>query len=280
MSSAPGNLAVSNIAWESEEEVAVAALLQELAVHRVEIAPTKVFRDPLSAEDSEVEGYRRFWSDRGIDVVAFQSLLFGRPDLQLFGAEEVRKETAQHLAGFLRLAGRLRASRLVFGSPKNRVAPKGMTAEEADGIAIDFFRELAEIALENGTRLCIEPNPVQYGCNWVVNASEGISLVERVGHPGFGLHLDSAGMAMAGDDISASIFGGRDVLSHFHVSAPQLGPIETSVVDHSSAAAALSGIRYAGTISIEMRSGGPGTNLDRVRSAVETTRSSYGLADA
>jgi D-psicose/D-tagatose/L-ribulose 3-epimerase len=268
-------LAVSNIAWPADEEREVAAALAELGVRHVEIAPTKTFLDPLDVSEAELDAYQTRWADHGIDVVAFQSMLFGRLDLELFGTEEVRRSTIDYLEPFIRLAGRLGATALVFGSPKNRRVPTGMTDVEASDIAISFFDELGAMSADHGTVFCIEPNPPQYECNFVTTASAGADLVRAVDNPGFRLHLDSAGMTLAGDRVGDAVRSSADVLHHFHVSAPNLGEIETDVVQHAAAAEALREVGFPGYISIEMRPGRPGEAVDRVRRAVAIARDEY-----
>ena len=272
------SLAVSNIAWAPDEELAMARLLEELAVTEVELAPTKVFPDPLAVTDTALKTHLAIWSDHGIRVRAFQSLLFGHADLALFGEPESRAAMSSRVEGFIELAGRMGATALVFGSPRNRRVPEGMGSAEADDIAVEFFGRLGAVASRNGTWLCIEPNPTAYDCNYVTDAAAGRLLVERVGVQGFGLHLDAAGMALAGDDPGESIRSSAHVLRHFHVSAPQLGEIEQEVVDHAAAAAALEAVGFDGAVSIEMRSGQPGENEHRVRSAVAIARRHYGRA--
>ncbi|GAA4355552.1 sugar phosphate isomerase/epimerase family protein [Angustibacter luteus] len=268
-------LAVSNIAWEAAEEPIVAAELARLGVQAVEVAPTKVFADPLRVSDAEVAGYRQFWADHGVRVVAFQSMLFGHPELTVFDGAQTRAATTAHLVGFLDLAERLDAGVLVFGSPRNRRVPDAMTAEQVDDIAVAFFSDLGREAAERGVLLCIEPNPPAYDCNFVTTAGEGAALVAAVDSPGFGLHLDAAGMTLAGDDVHAAITAAPG-LRHFHVSAPQLGEPEEDVVDHASAARALGEVGYAHHVSIEMRSVPGGDTVDRVARAVGLARRHYG----
>lgn len=268
-------LAVSNIAWPAEEEEAVIGALRTLRVGQVELAPTKVFPDPLNVSDEELHRYQQTWADHGIEVVAFQSMLFGRPDLTVFNGADTRRATLEHLTGFLRLARRFGAETLVFGSPKNRVVPAEMPSTQAMDIAVEFFRELGQRAAELGTCLVLEPNPSAYGCNFVTTAAEGIALVDAVDNSGFQLHLDVAGMTLAGDDVRASIRNAGTRLRHFHISAPQLGAIEDEVVDHAAAADALEASGYDATVSIEMRPGPDGGAVDRVSNAVTVARRYY-----
>lgn len=268
-------LAVSNIAWPADEEADVAAGLREAKIDAVELAPTKIFTDPLATSAGERADYLAFWADHGIDVVAFQSMLFGRLDLTLFDDPSVTASTVDYLSRFIELAGQLGAGVLVFGSPKNRRVPEGMTPDEATAIAVEVFGKLGDVASDNGTLFCIEPNPVAYDCNFVTDAASGLELVRAVDRPGFGLHLDAAGMTLAGDDIGASIRAAGPLLRHFHASAPYLGALETEAVDHAAAAAALRDIDYSGIVSIEMRPGEPGEGTDRAVAAVELARTFY-----
>ena len=271
-------IAVSNIAWAPDEETSVANALQALGVRSVEIAPTKCFSEPTTTSASERATYARFWAQRDIEIVAFQSMLFGRPELQVFGSVGTRAETIEVLSRFIELAGELGAGRLVFGSPKNRIIPEGMSALEAADLATDFFTTLGSVAVDNNTLFCVEPNPTDYGCNFITNAAAGLALVTAVDNPGFGLHLDAAGMTLAGDDVAVSIRDAGPRLAHFHASAPQLGPLENVIVDHARAARALQEIEYGGHVSIEMRPGAPGDAASDVSAAVLLARSEYSRA--
>lgn len=267
-------LAVSNIAWDQSEEAVIADALLELGVADVEIAPTKIWPQPLKASLQEIHAYGRFWKSKGFSITSFQSLLFGRPDLTIFDSADKRREGIDYLDAIMQMASILGAGPLVYGSPKNRL--KGdLPYEEAQSIAIDYFEELAARAVHHGVILCLEPNPTTYGCDFVTTAAEGLALVEQVNSPGFRLHLDAAGMTLAGDDIEASVKAAAVVLAHCHISEPFLGQVGPGKVDHVVFARALLSIDYQRHVSIEMKAE-PGSNLDRVKQAVNFVKQSYG----
>jgi len=268
-------LAISNIAWTNSEEPTIAKRLQELGVTKVEIAPTKRWEDPTNASPEEVKEYVDWWKSFGIDIYSFQSLHFARPDLKLFESAELRDEMLSYTAEFLRLAGDMGVKRLVFGSPKSRQRGE-LSIEEANTIARDFFMKLGSVAEKYDTILCIEPNAPQYNCDFMTNAKEGADVVRAVGSKGVGLHLDTACMALAGDDLGASIRENADILEHFHVSAPMLDRVfDRDDVDYRGAAQALRDIEYNKVISIEMRPGDEGENLARVEDAIQFVRSVF-----
>lgn len=269
-------LVVSNIAWTNEEEPAVAKLLQELGVRYVEIAPTKKWNDPtVEATDSAINQYKDFWKGFDIEIVAFQSMLFNRPDLKLFAGDDLRAEALDYLIKFIKLAPRFGAGIMVFGSPKNR--QKGeLSDQEALAIAGKFFSELGEVAEANSIRFCIEPNPPEYACDFITSARQGIELVRAINSPGFGLHLDIAGMTLAGNDIGESIMQAGSLLKHFHISAPYLEPVEDrNDVAYRQSAKALKQIGYEHFVSIEMKPQTVGDNLERVKKAVQFAQSVY-----
>ena len=244
-------LAISNIAWPAGQDAAVASLLHAYGVEGVELALTKIWPEPLAASASEVRAYRDGWERQGIRIAALQALLFGKPHLTLFDGESQRRQTLDYLIGMIERAGQLGARALVFGSPKNRQRGRRTIAEAWD-IAVPFFRELGRTARRHGVYLCLEPNPREYGCDFVTCVAEGIELVNAVTEEGFALHLDTAALTLAGDPPTDSITAAMKHCRHFHVSEPFLVEVGSAKVPHTECARALHNNGYPGWISIEM----------------------------
>ena len=272
-------LAISNIAWEPEEDNAVITLMQQYGVTGVEIAPTKIWPDPVSASDNEIRDTARRWQQQGITISSMQALLFGHPELLLFADPATRQQTLDYLAGIIRVGGLLGAGALVFGSPKNRRVGD-MPRQQAHSIAVDFFGAAGEIAQQHGCRLCIEPNPTDYGCDFVTDSQQARELVAQVNHPGFGLHLDAAGMVMSGEDITQQIKLSADELCHFHISEVNLDPVGGGSVDHRQFGDALDRAGYNNWYAIEMRASGPGRNLAAIESSLQYVSRIYSRRQA
>lgn len=265
--------AISNIAWDPAEDEAVAALMQRYGVRGLEIAPAKVHNPPVEASTDEIRDYRRRWEDRGISLCAMQALLFGAPYTAIFEGEELRNTMLDYLAQVFAMAGQLGATSLVFGSPKNRKRGN-MEYDAAFAGAVTFFREAGRRAADHGVVLCIEPNPAYYECDFVQTSAEGMALVEAVDHPGFGLHLDAAGMALSKENIAESLERCAGKFRHFHVSEKDLAGIGAGSVDHAAVGAALKKSGYDGWISMEMRPG-EGSALGRIEQAFEIATQYY-----
>jgi D-psicose/D-tagatose/L-ribulose 3-epimerase len=265
-------LAISSIAWTPAEETAAADLLVAQGVPGVELVPTRLGAgSPLDITPAQVSNVRAFWHSRGIEIAAMQALLFGRPELRIFD-DASRPRTLEYLRAIIRLGGALGARALVFGAPKNRERG-ALPLAQAWPIAVEFFGALGEEARAAGTCLCIEPNPVQYGADFCTDSVQALALVQEVGSPGFGLHLDSACALLAGEDFPARIAASAPVLRHLHLSEPQLAPVAPGgTADIPAIAAALRAIDYQGFMSIEMKAALEGSNLGRVEQALQHVR--------
>lgn len=268
--------AFSALAWEPADDAAAGRILKDEGVDGVELVPTKIWDDIATVPASEAARVRKQWEDLRLPVVALQALLFGRPDLQLFGSDEQVAALRAHLLGVAELGARLGARALVLGAPGNR-RRGSLQREVAFERAAEVLRPVAEKAAEWGTCLCIEPNPEQYGADFVVNAAEGLSLVQAVDSAGFRLHLDTACMTLAQDDLAHSVVNAGAVLQHVHASEPDLAPVQpaSSAVDHDRAAGALHRGGYRGFVSVEMRPAADDV-LGGIRAAARQAVAVYG----
>jgi D-psicose/D-tagatose/L-ribulose 3-epimerase len=267
-------LCISNIAWDADEDDAIAAVLRARGVEGIEIAPTKIWSRPDNTTDAESAACRALWQKRGMAIAAMQALLFGHPELTVFGDPPTREQTLCYLARMAALGGSLGVAVLVFGSPKNRAVGR-LEPERALPIAIEFFRRAGEAAQNAGVQLAIEPNPPQYGCDFIRTVKEAVDLVSRVDHPGFRLHLDASAMILNGEDADAAIEEARPWMAHFHISDPHLGIPGSHAVAHRRIAEALRRSGWNRWVSIEMRSGQAKSDQTAIESAVQFAREVY-----
>jgi sugar phosphate isomerase/epimerase len=244
-------LAFSNIAWSPHDQPQVLELLQGHGVAGIEVAPTKVWPDWQGATAQAAAQFGNRMRESGFEIPALQAVLFGRPEARLFDADG---ETAliAHLTHVAELAASMGAGNVVLGAPKQRQRGN-LSYDEAMERAAGVLHELAERFDGFGTCLCIEPNPRRYDCDFIVNADEGAELVRRVGHRGFGLHLDAAAMFLEGDELPEVWRRVGALVRHFHISEPDLGDFRAPQVPHGVNLGFLEQIEYGGWCSVEMR---------------------------
>jgi sugar phosphate isomerase/epimerase len=270
------SLAASNIAWEPAEDDAVAKVLRGAGFTGVEIAPTKRWESPIEATKREIADYKAEWTKRGLGIVALQSLLYGRPDLQLFGTQVVRRALREYMIALIEMGSGLGARALVFGSPKNRKRG-AMKIEEATEIASEFFREVGAVATSRGCVVCIEPNPPSYDCDFINTTADAVALVETIRSRGVKVQGDVGAMLSNGEDPAAAVKSAAGWIGHFHVSEPELAEV-ANVTANEAAAAALRQAKYTGWVSIEMRAAAGGSRIEAVQRAAERVAGWYSLS--
>jgi D-psicose/D-tagatose/L-ribulose 3-epimerase len=243
-------LAISNIAWEQHDNPAILELLKANGVTGIEIAPTKLWQDWKGASRQKAREYKNIMEDQGFELPAMQAILFGKPELQLFDTTS-HDAFLEHIKLVSDLTNGFGSKVMIFGAPKNRKRGQ-MPYSEAMEVASDFFYKAGEICIENECCIGLEHNPVEYGCDFSTNVLDAKELVDKVGHEGFKLHVDSAGLHMCGGNISEMISKVGEFV-HYHISEPMLEPIFGGEVNQKSGIEKLKDIDYKEWVSIEMK---------------------------
>lgn len=245
-------LAISNIAWDTAEDEAIAALLRRFGVDAIDIAPSKYFPEPAKATDEEIARVKHWWSERGIEITGMQALLFGTTGLNVFGSSEIQDAMLQHLTSVCRIGAGLGAKRLVFGSPKNRDRT-GLSDQTAMDMAVSFFRRLGDAAQSyGGVVICLEPNPACYGANFMTTSAETAQVVEQIAHPAVKMQLDTGVVTINDEDPGTVLQDSASLIGHVHASEPDLLPLGDGGTDHGKIAKALELRLPNHVVSIEM----------------------------
>ncbi|MCA8889223.1 MAG: sugar phosphate isomerase/epimerase [Parvularculaceae bacterium] len=266
-------LSVSNIAWDEAENDAVLALLAGARVSGIEIAPTKLWPDWRGASRKAAEAAAHSLKSRGFDVPALQAILFGKPELSVFGDAPVRAALLDHIEFVAEIAAGFGAGVLVFGSPKNR-DPGELPVREALARGAEFFRAAGERCAPYGVCLCLEPNPARYACRFMTSWRDVKDMATRVDHENVGIHLDAACIELEGDSAVDAVSACAGRIAHFHATEPDLGDFTEPQMPHAEIGAALRAAEYDNWISIEMRrSNDP---LESIEKAVAEVWRCYG----
>lgn len=244
-------LAISNIAWDTAEDEAIATLLHRFGVDAIDVAPGKYFPAPAKATEEDIVRVKNWWSERGIEITGMQALLFGTTGLNVFGPPEAQDAMLQHLTAVCRIGAGLGAKRLVFGSPKNRDRT-GLSDQQAMDVAVPFFRRLGDVAQSYGVVICLEPNPPCYGTNFMTASAETAQVVEQIAHPAIRMQLDTGALTINGEDPSTVLQDCAPLIGHVHASEPDLLPLGDAGTDHAKVVAALGQHLPNHVVSIEM----------------------------
>jgi D-psicose/D-tagatose/L-ribulose 3-epimerase len=266
------NIAISNIAWDYKEDDDISVILQKYTIKGIEIAPTKIWSDPVSIEKDDIISYKSYWEKKGIEIIAMQSLLFGHPELTIFEDSKKRKETISYLKKIIQLAAFLGVKAMVFGSPKNRIAGD-KDQKEINEIASDFFSQIGDNAKEYDIHFCIEANPKVYGTDFLTTTDDLLTFVRKLHHSHINIHIDTGAMKLNNENPYQTIERAKPFY-HFHISEPNLLPVPYEV-EHHKIAKILKEINYKQWVSVEMRSQQDGSNVKQVEKTLEFVTNIY-----
>lgn len=263
-------LSISNIAWNKQDDKIVYRLLQENHIYGLDIAPARIFDKPFEITKEQGQQFKEELKEYGLTPVGMQSLLFGTTGLALFEDEETRKQTIDHLKKMMDYAQKIGITKLVFGSPKNRLI-NNLPKEKIEQLSYDIFNELGDYATSKNVYFCIEPNPIAYGADFITNTKEGIELVKQVNNPGFRLHMDLGTMIMNHENMKELVKEGLSVTEHIHLSHPHLEPVIGFKEVHQKFSKILKENGYNKVVSIEMKN----TTIDKIKESIEFINLNY-----
>lgn len=260
-------LAISNIGWDVDHDVTAYNMMKKQGYSGLEIAPTRIF--PESPYDRLKEAFH--WAAEMKEKYSFiipsmQSIWFGRQE-KIFGTEEERQTLVAYTKKAINFAEVIQCKNLVLGCPRNRNIPVGADPE----LAVDFFRQLGNYAVNHGTVIGIEANPPIYNTNYINDTCSALRLIKEVNSDGFKLNLD-AGTMIENQESVDELVGMVGLINHVHISEPGLKPIEKRTL-HKELKNILQRENYKGFISIEMARSG---NLQKVEEAIKYVQEIFG----
>ena len=256
-------LSISNIAWDSCSNEEMYSLMRDTGYTGLEIAPTKFFPDHPYDHGKEFRMLCDELEERyAITVCSMQSILYGM-DQNLFDPEG-SQQLLDYLEKAAAFGGEAGGCNLVFGCPRNRIMPEGMTAEDA----VPFFEKAAEAAAGHGCVLALEANPPMYGTNFINTTEQAFDFAKLV--PGLKVNLDLGTVIDRNDDLK-TVKDNISLVNHIHISEPGLVPVQKREL-HRELADVFRETDYSGYVSIEMKL----TDPDTVRKTVAYVQEIFG----
>ncbi|MBC7892587.1 MAG: sugar phosphate isomerase/epimerase [Sphingobacteriaceae bacterium] len=175
------------------------------------------------------------------------------PGRDLRGTPEQQAEALNYLTTLLGLMPTLGSSLLV-GPLYSEVGRAGQTSPEEYerqwNLVVGHLRTLADRAESLDLRLAIEPLN-RFETDFINTGEQGLRLVEAVGSPALGLHLDTFHMNIEEKSLPETIRRAGAHLWHLHTCGNDRGTPGNDHTDWPGVAAALRDIDYRGYATIE-----------------------------
>ena len=191
-------------------------------------------------------------ADAGVEIIGLHWLLARTTGLHVTSPDAgVRARTAEYLTALAGATADLGGTLMVFGSPKQRSLPDGVSWDQAFDFATDTFRRAKPGIADRGVTICMEPlDPGE--TNFINTCAEGARLMEAVGHRNFALHLDVKAMSSEATPVTELIRQYVPNAGHFHANDPNLKGPGFGAVDFVPIFKALRDAGYDRWVSVEV----------------------------
>jgi sugar phosphate isomerase/epimerase len=244
--------AICNETFDGWDHARTCDFIAELGYQGLELAPFTLAPRITEVTAQRRRELRKQAESAGITIIGLHWLLARTEGLHLTSADVgVRQATAEYLVELARCCADVGGSVLVFGSPAQRRILAGATRQQATDWALDTFTRAAPGIAAAGVRLCLEPlSPPE--ADFLNTCAEGAAMLDRLGHPGFALHLDVK--AMSTDEAPAPELIRRYAprMGHFHANDPNRRGPGFGNTDFVPIFRALLDSGYAGWVSVEV----------------------------
>jgi len=237
-------LSVSNIAWNPKNNATSLDILRKNGISNIDVALTLLSK---SIDDFNIYEVKNFYKNQGFKIVGVQSLLYSLPNITLFESVESNKKLMDHLEKIFYISKNLGVQNLVFGSPKNRFIKTDDHFKKSEYVKI--FTDISECASLYDCVICFEPNPMEYGCNFMTNTYDAIEFIKSINHKNFKLNLDISTTIFNKEDFSKILNQNLDVIKHIHLSSPFIRGL--SDLDHVYYSENLKKSYYDGVFTME-----------------------------
>lgn len=244
--------AICNETFEGWDHARVCRFVADLGYTGLELAPFTLAPRITDVTAERRRELRRQADDCGVTLLGLHWLLARTEGLHVTAPDEAtRRRTADYLVELARACRDLGGDIMVFGSPAQRRIPPGATREQAAEYAADtFVRALPGLA-DCGVKLCLEPlAPTE--ADFITTCREAVSILDRVKHPNFVLHLDVKAMSADEAPVPELIRRHAAHTGHFHANDPNRRGPGFGEVDFVPIFRALKEVAYQGWVSVEV----------------------------
>lgn len=222
--SAQSRLMVSNLAWNLAFESKALDILKRYNIRRVELALSKYVYWDNATMDVLLE-IRKKYAAHNLEIYSLQAVFYEKT----YNVFDDPRSFIAHFRKVLIIARTLGASVIVFGSPKNRYIPDGISKDEAHMKFLEAMREVSKYAELNRVCVCIEPNAKAYGCNFITTLAEALEIVQEIDSPYVKVNVDTGNLVMENDILDMDSIS--NYIGHVQVSEANLGPLFSSSED-------------------------------------------------
>jgi sugar phosphate isomerase/epimerase len=244
--------AICNELFEGWPFGRVCQYVKSVGYDGLEVAPFTLAPLITDLDSNTRADLRRQAADAGVDIIGLHWLLARTEGFYLTSPDAgVRTRTAEYLVALAKATRDFGGTLMVFGSPKQRSLPPGVSWDQAFDHAVDTFRRAMPGIGDSGVSLCMEPlAPAE--TDFINTCAEGARLMDAVGDDNFVLHLDVKAMSSEETPVTELIRKYIPRTGHFHANDPNMKGPGFGDVDFVPIFKALRDAGYSRWVSVEV----------------------------
>lgn len=230
--------------FSTETDLDLVAKVKDMSFDLIEVAVEDPALIDLGALEAALD-------EQGLGVITCG--VYG-PGRNLSSLDDSERQAAKdYLVWMIDAAARL-GSPVVTGPMYSAVGKPRLQAPADRKTEWDYavrgLRDLCEYAGKRGVKLAFEPLN-RFETDLVNIVDQGLALIDDVGAPNLGFHLDTFHMHLEEKDSAAAVRKAGDRVFHFHACENDRGVPGTGQVNWTGVSQALADIGYQGDIVIE-----------------------------
>ena len=224
------NLAISLLALDKKKNLDIfLSILKSESIKFIELPILKIFKD-YEFKKKKFLNFKKKLNNYSIKICSLQSLFYGKENLNIFKKEDSQK-ILNHLKKVIRIAKFFGATNLIFGSPKNRVISVKNKQRQLK-IAFKLFKKIGNLCKKNKIYFTIEPNSKYYGCNFINNIRQALSLVRYINSDNFLINVDTGNIFLENENL-CNYKKKSKFFKNFQISEKNLDDIRLTKCNHA-----------------------------------------------
>lgn len=231
-------IAVSNLAWDKEDNEDIFKIFNQLGINRIETVFSKIDSWYILHSNSILD-FKLLLDKYGIKTESTQSLFFN-----IESKLDDEKFIISHFIRIIEYSKLLGINILVFGSPNLR------KLKDKESL-VKILKYLDKILDGTSIEISIEPNSKVYGGEFFFSLSEIISFIEENNFENIKTMIDTHNLILEGYDPNLEILNNFKYINHIHISETGLSVLK-DIKFHEKFSKTIKDINYSGIITYEV----------------------------
>lgn len=233
-------LALSNFAWDSDENEFIFKTLNSIGIRNIEGVLTKINRwDKLT--EFELIQYKEELQRNNIQIESIQSIFYG---VECNDLSEYK--TIEHYKRLIEYCKILNVKVMVLGSPSLRK----YVNRWYDNLS-NVLKQVDEMLSGTGIQLSIEPNTRSYGGDYFYNLNEIVDFIVHNDFKYIKTMVDTHNVILEGLNPINELISHFKHVNHIHISEPKLKMLN-DINFHKNFSNTLKQMDYKGIVTYEV----------------------------